>query len=460
MSQITSFFGAPSSTPISSFLNRGGNYSAYYDPSNINIPASGPIRLSNFYGARKNHFYYNSSAVHVIGGYNIGPWGYSAPGGDTSALWIWNTPGANGDASLGPWIHFYKSFTAASTFTATFYIICDNDAYVFLNGKLISNINFGGGWGGTGASVTVTINQGLNLIDIFGYNRGGPGGLIASLYNGSSLVLNTNSSWTYFTSSLTNNCMVIYGCRRINPFYDGPIFNIRRSSDNAIQDFYSDFNQSFIATALSGGMLLSTWLNGATGYVVRWYDQSGNGNHATNTSNNASQPNLSLQNNRYVLQFQNANATLLTITTPIQSKTVFCHFWTNNTTGWFNAILTTQYWLEVRFLGPNGTSITGGDENDWYYQATLNGGACLAYNNGVPATDIAFSAWNYLALSVTTPRWTQYQNGYDPNTAFNRIGYDSYSPIRSMNGYMSELICHNTPQLDNDIKYFYNSRIF
>jgi hypothetical protein len=349
MSDMNTLFGAPNGTSMSSYLYRGGNYSAYYDPSNVLIPASGPISFSMMYGARKSYFYLNSTAVNVLGGYNMAPWGYSPPGGDTTAQWIWNSAGAAAGTPIGPWIHFYKLFTATSTFTATLYVSDDNAGYVFLNGKLMSTADFGGGWGGTGSSCTFTVNQGTNLLDIYSYNLGGPGGVIAAMYNGSSLVLHTDSTWTAYQTSINNTtCNVIFSCRRINPFYAGAILTIRRSSDGATSDFYTDFMQSFLTTAVNGGgSSLATWLNGATGYVYRWYDQSGNGNHAVNSSNNTTQPNMALVNGRWVIQFQNANGTLLTLTTGIKSNTVLCHFWNNNTN--LASILTTQNWIEVRF---------------------------------------------------------------------------------------------------------------
>jgi hypothetical protein len=458
MSDMNTLFGAPNGTPMSSYLYRGGNYSAYYDPSNVIIPASGPISFSMMYGARKSYFYQNSTPVNVLGGYTMAPWGYSPPGGDTTALWIWNSAGAATSTPVGPWIHFYKLFTAESTFTATLYVIDDNYGYVFLNGKLASPTQLGAGWGGTGPYITFTVNQGTNLLDIYSYNAGGPGGLIAAMYNGSSLILHTDSTWTAYQTSINATlCRVIFGCRRINPFYAGPILTIRRSSDGATSDFYTDFMQSFLTTAVDGGgSSLATWLNGATGYVYRWYDQSGNDNHAVNSSNNTTQPNMALVNGRWVIQFQNANATLLTLTTPIKPNTVVCHFWNSNTE--LASIITTQHHIELRFA--NGTDFTTGDLNDWYYMGTTNGGTCLAYNNGVSATSVLLSGWNYFTVSVQNPIWATAQSGYDASTAFNRIGHDSYSTTRSMNGYMTEMICHNTTLSPTDITNFYHNRFF
>jgi hypothetical protein len=91
---------------------------------------------------------------------------------------------------------------------------------------------------------------------------------------------------------------------------------------------------------------------------------------------------------------------------------------------------------------------------------TLNGGTNYSYNNGVSTTSVLLSAWNYLTLSVTTPTWATSQSNFDATTAFNRIGHDSYSTTRSMNGYMTEMICHNTTLSPTDITNFYHNRFF
>ena len=80
-----------------------------------------------------------------------------------------------------------------------------------------------------------------------------------------------------------------YAVFQVRPSYSGPTVKARRSSDGATLDFYADRNGSF-GTSLAGtGTPLTAWLNGTTGYVVVWYDQSGAGNHATQTDPN-SQP--------------------------------------------------------------------------------------------------------------------------------------------------------------------------
>ena len=64
-------------------------------------------------------------------------------------------------------------------------------------------------------------------------------------------------------------------------YYSGPVLNVRRGLDNQTYDFYADY-QGNLATA--DGLSLSFWLNGTTGNIAIWYDQSGFGNHATQTN--------------------------------------------------------------------------------------------------------------------------------------------------------------------------------
>jgi len=463
---INTTFGATAGTSLASYAGKGGSYmSLYYNPSATVPPisSSGPIGMAQFYGTQFSYFYTNGSAAIDLGAYNIAPWSSNAPGGDTTARYIWNIANANVSAPGGIWIHFYKLFNNTTAFTGTLYVNCDNYCYVLLNGKPITSSAIAGGNPNfsTVTSIPITIPAGLNMLDIYCENAGSadnPAGLVGSLYNGSTMVLHTDSTWKYYTTSMNLNALVVqYSCRLINPFYTGAIFNIRRSSDNVTSDFYTDFTQSFVGTSSTGGTSLTSWLNGATGYVTKWYDQSGYANNAVQATN-ANQPTMAQQSGFWVIQFQNANSTYLSISTPVQPKTVVCHFWNNNAT--YGSIITTAYDYEVRFTG--GTSITNGntDVASWYYMGTLNGGTNLSYNNNASATSVLLSAWNYLCLSVTTPSWSNAQTG-NVASFFTRIGTDGYSPsARGLNGYMTEMICHNTTITTTDINNFYRSRMF
>ncbi len=88
----------------------------------------------------------------------------------------------------------------------------------------------------------------------------------------------------------------LWALKRLFTTYTGPVVTIRRSSDNITSDFYAD-HTGVLGTALNGtGTTIYSWLSGSTAYVTKWWDQSGSGNHATQ-SNIANQPILDITDN-------------------------------------------------------------------------------------------------------------------------------------------------------------------
>ena len=84
-------------------------------------------------------------------------------------------------------------------------------------------------------------------------------------------------------------------------------FNVRNGTTNATQDFYAD-TLGNLTTAAGSGQTLIQWLGGATGYITTWYDQSGNGNHASQGTT-AYQPVITsalIASNIFGLNFQNS----------------------------------------------------------------------------------------------------------------------------------------------------------
>lgn len=254
-----------------------------------------------------------------------------------------------------------------------------------------------------------------------------------------------------------------FSVRIIVDTYTGPVFRIRRSSDNVQQDFYTDSTQSYLTTGAGNtGTTYSSWIGANVGYVYTWYDQSGNTRHATNTANNTTQPFIAVQSSKYVIQFSTANATELIIPS-IQPNTVFSHFYNTNTT-YGGTIVSTgdassppaYYDYQVRF--GFGADKINSDQNygDWYFTC---GGTKLAYNNGVSTVSILTNAWNVLSLSSSAPVWYS-----PPSTAgvsyFRRIGRDGALANRSINGYMTEMIFHNTAQTATDMTNYYSKRLF
>lgn len=76
-----------------------------------------------------------------------------------------------------------------------------------------------------------------------------------------------------------------YSTRKVISTYSGPAMKLRRSSDNVEIDVFFDANgwvslSSNVGTAASGNMLVD-WVGLSSAFVTKWYDQSGNLNHAT-----------------------------------------------------------------------------------------------------------------------------------------------------------------------------------
>ena len=95
----------------------------------------------------------------------------------------------------------------------------------------------------------------------------------------------------------TATCSGAYAAYRLSFSYTGATITVRRSSDNATSDFYANAYGEFGTTINGTGTTLESWLGTATGFVTKWYDQSGKGNHATQATT-ANQPRIDYLNNR------------------------------------------------------------------------------------------------------------------------------------------------------------------
>jgi len=79
-----------------------------------------------------------------------------------------------------------------------------------------------------------------------------------------------------------------YSMRRLFGVYTGPQIRLRRGSDNVEVNVWFDNNGDVSVIQGVTNANITTWLNGATGYITTWYDQS-------SISNNLTQTTLSLQ---------------------------------------------------------------------------------------------------------------------------------------------------------------------
>lgn len=110
---------------------------------------------------------------------------------------------------------------------------------------------------------------------------------------------------------LVGGAYFAYSLRRLSSTYTGKLCRVRRDSDNTESD---------IGYTLENGLdipALITFLSGANGYIVKLYDQSGNG-HDISQSTAANQPKilLSVVNGLPSLVYVKANSQFLTWTPP------------------------------------------------------------------------------------------------------------------------------------------------
>jgi hypothetical protein len=216
-------------------------------------------------------------------------------------------------------------------------------------------------------------------------------------------------------SSIPANCTALYACKWVNNAYTGPIFQIRRSSDNVVSNFYINSTGTMIGTSLGGyGTSLSTWLGVATAYVVIWYDQSGTGNHATQptTSNQAT---MTVYSSMNIINFGASNSFSLPsslISSGKSNYTISYNF--------INAVLpTTQNWFytigtntqDNGLIGSLSTTIVSNDfpNNGFNLGVSLSGSNTFyvtnTYNASVGTNGTKYIYFNKPAAN--TPSATQ-----------------------------------------------------
>lgn len=72
-----------------------------------------------------------------------------------------------------------------------------------------------------------------------------------------------------------------FSLRKLREAYTGPLVRIRRSSDNSELDVYADTSGNLDTAAITA------FTGSGTAFVTTWYDQSGQGNNATQTTTSA-----------------------------------------------------------------------------------------------------------------------------------------------------------------------------
>ncbi|MES2623023.1 MAG: exo-alpha-sialidase [Patescibacteria group bacterium] len=105
-----------------------------------------------------------------------------------------------------------------------------------------------------------------------------------------------------------SNLYAVHATKRVLTSYSGPLYRIRRDSDNATMDVTPT------ATGWPNNSAISTWLAGANAYVTTVYDQSGNARNLIQTTV-IKQPSLNLSGTQAVFEFDGGTQELAGATT-------------------------------------------------------------------------------------------------------------------------------------------------
>lgn len=396
-----------------------------------------------------------STLPKVIASYETSSNGTDTQFVDRTASWIWSN-----DIDYAVLWRLVHNPTGAPM-GVVIHVAADDSAAVYVNNALVGNETYKSRNVPNYPRYAATLKPGANVIEFRCTNIGGGYGLLFAVVNAANntIVCRSDEDACRVPKPLWPTLLTAcFSCRCVTSrHFELPVFRLRRSSDNALQDFYTDCVQSYLSTGPdNSGTSFEAWVGGGTAYVHTWYDQSGTGNNATNTANNATQPKLVKVANaegsaeKYVINFDRLAATVLNIP-PLKPNAVICQFW--NSTVQAGTILSTQYDYGIRAEN----TITG-NGGDWYFTGQ---GAKQAFVNGVAATTKAgLSQWNTLAYTIQTPVWSTIQTN-NQDSSFTRIGQDGYDIAkRSILGYMSEMILCNTHLMSGtDVKEHFDNRL-
>jgi hypothetical protein len=218
-----------------------------------------------------------------------------------------------------------------------------------------------------------------------------------------------------------------YSLRLISStYYDRFAIRVRRSSDNAEQDI------GFVGDTLDTASLLS-FAGAGSAFVTRWYDQSGNQNHVTQ-STAANQPRIvnsgtiDTVNGKPALYFSGTSSTLNinTNVTYTANNVVFVAK-TDPSPNGYAAVYTGGGNTRIIRLELTNTyyrlvGVTA-DSNDFYFNSTMffNGATPSSANNG-------------------TNQHLVFANNGSPSTLNSMVGIGSYNNSGFWKGHIQELV--------------------
>jgi len=291
-----------------------------------------------------------------------------------------------------------KQINSADGFHHLVYSISGTTHTVFLDGSSVSiNTN-----GGNISSIFPTISNlffGTAADLSYGYS-----GLIddVKIYNRALTVTDVSAIYNYNTTPLivgvlnsistagkaamlkttTTLQSGAYGLVILNTLYTGPTIQLKAGLAGTPTDFYAKSTITYGTLQTLAGVSLTTFLNGQTAYVTKWYDQTGNEFHATNIGN------PTYNNTSHTVLFASNYFSVPNNAFPTGNLPYSFLFTPNNQTTTTNAVfqggnLAPNQWvhgiLNYNHGGTNAIYQSGWYANTSYYARNLGGG----FSNGV-----------------------------------------------------------------------------
>jgi hypothetical protein len=272
------------------------------------------------------------------------------------------------------------------------------------------------------------------------------------------IVASQIQSYAFLLDTYTS-AAAAYSLRKLRSAYTGSAIRVRRSSDNTETDI--GFSSTFGLDTTS----LTTFCSGTNGFVTTWYDQSGNGNNATQTTA-SNQPQIVSSgsvinvNTKPCLQFDNGSPQFLNYSTALWTYTgnsTLFHTSRNRNSGssQYGSVISQGGGTLNNALGiqwqrfPNGTTQAN---TDVYAPGGMSTSGTQSVNTQYLAT-FQWQNWSthqtngntIIAINGVNQSLTSY--GASPtglNTTSNRIGSFDGAGSGSFLGDIQEIVVYTT----------------
>lgn len=284
-----------------------------------------------------------------------------------------------------------------------------------------------------------------------------------------------------------------YSLRLLSSTYNGPLVRIRRTIDNTEVDVYPDSDGEFsiYSTIEDGGTELTTGVTGGSTdkttlheflygqdtdcMVVVWYDQSGNGNDATQTTTSAqpkvydSVTGVVLENGKAAVDFDGSSHSLTISNNSLHRNVGYVHLYAVNTSD----VVATNQTFYFAATGDNGNAEARATVGIQSTNEFISGGRRLDSDSFSSVLSSATSSINtqYLRVSefdYASSDLNQYINGTldgtsssfqtDGNTSdtdsLNSTGHNITigsigGSLRNYNGTLQEIVIYNADKSGN-----------